>query len=297
MLVARTNALTFTSGTVEVTSAGGGGTDVAGFEPVVTQMSSSATPTTAHTGTTLQDSATLSGTSTLDGSGSITFNLYGPGDSACTTPIHTETVIDITSDGPWSTTTGYAPAVAGTYNWVASFTGDHSNGVGSTACGEEPVGGHQAQPDHVGVDNMQPVRGRYRVGAAPRLYSVANGKIKTVTPARFSYWAAFTSTGGTQTFSIDQFANETSRPFRFATGSPSTQRMLDRGRPDQSVRREGDGDVQRRHCRQRVLHRHELLDGTVVGEAKPGPSSRVRYLFRTPRLESGARPRQVADGG
>ena len=138
VLEIKTNATEYTSGTVEITN-GGNTVEEFGFVPVVTPVSSSATPTTGQVGTTLQDSATLSAAGTLDGSGSITWDLYGPGDSACTTPIHTETVSDITSAGPWSTTAGYVPTAPGTYNWVASFSGDLSNPPGSTYCGEEPV--------------------------------------------------------------------------------------------------------------------------------------------------------------
>lgn len=281
MLVARTNAFTFMSGTVEISSAGGGGTDVAGFEPVVTQMSSSATPTTAHTGTTLQDSATLSGTSTLDGSGAITFNLYGPGDSACTTPIHTETLIDITSDGPWSTTTGYAPAVAGTYNWVANFTGDHSNGVGSTVCGDEPV--LVTKPSQ--ITSASTTCSQFAGGTASTLahasYSVANGKIKTVTPSGFSYWAAVTSTGGTQTYHIDQFTNETSRPFLLGSGSrvltagcTSVAAVVSQSAGAVTVKFNGGSAGQTFFVDLNFSTAH------VVGESKPAPNATVRYLFK-----------------
>ena len=40
-----------------------------------------------------------------------------------------------------------------------------------------------------------------------------------MTPSGFSYWTAVTSTGGTQTYSLDQFTNETSRPFLLGTES------------------------------------------------------------------------------
>ncbi len=96
-------------------------------------------PNAGPTGTKLQDSATLSSTGTLEGTGSITFKLYAPGDTHCTTPIHTETVTGISSDGPFSTTTGYVAKSLGRYNWTASFSGDGNNSPASTACGAGPA--------------------------------------------------------------------------------------------------------------------------------------------------------------
>jgi hypothetical protein len=110
-------------------------------------ISTSVSQTTVALGSTLQDSATLSGTGTLDGTGSITFDLYGANDSTCSgPPVDTETVIDVTSDGPYVTTTGYTPDTTGTYQWVASFSGDGDDNAVSTACGDEPVTVNKATP-------------------------------------------------------------------------------------------------------------------------------------------------------
>ena len=139
VLEVQTNATYYTSGEIEITN-GGNTVEESGYAPVVTPVSSTANPTSATVGATLQDSATLAPAKTLDGSGSITWDLYGPGDTACaTSPDYIEKITDITSDGPYSTTTGYVATAPGTYNWVASFSGDGSNPPGSTYCGEEPV--------------------------------------------------------------------------------------------------------------------------------------------------------------
>ena len=110
-------------------------------------LTTTATPMAGPLGTTLQDSADLEGASNLDGSGSITFDLYGPGDTSCTgTVLDSETVGSISGDGAQGTTTGYAADAAGTYDWVASFSGDSNNAGVSTQCGDEPVVIAEASP-------------------------------------------------------------------------------------------------------------------------------------------------------
>lgn len=278
VLVVETNATTFTSGTL---SFNGGAATSAGFEPVVTQMSSAASPKSARTGTTLQDSATLAATHTLSGTGSITFNLYGPGDTACSTPIHTETVTSITSDGPWTTTTGYLAGSPGTYNWIASFSGDTNNEVGSTACGDEPVVVTR-------ISQITPAAvtcSQYAASTAPSMsqvfYSVHNGKIAAVAPHLFSYWAAVTSTGGTQTFTVDQFTNETSRPFRLAPGSSVfTAACSSMG----ALMTQSGGVVTVTFgggiAGTTFFIGLNFSTSNVVGESRPMPSSTVRYLFQ-----------------
>jgi hypothetical protein len=277
VLVVETNATTFTSGTLTYN---GGAATSAGFEPVVTQISSSASPTSAHTGTTLQDSATLAATHTLLGTGSITFNLYGPGDTACGTPIHTETVTGITSDGPWTTTTGYLAASPGTYNWIASFSGDTNNPPGSTACGDEPVVVtriNQITPASVTCS-------QYVASTAPSMsqvfYSLHNGKIAAVAPHLFSYWASVTSTGGTQTFKVDQFTDERSRPFRLSPGSSvftaacSSMGALVTQSGGVVTVKFGGGTAGTT-----FFIGLNFSTSNVVGESRPMPTSTVRYLF------------------
>jgi hypothetical protein len=102
---------------------------------------------TVAIGTTLQDSATLTGNATLDGTGSITFNLYGPGDPTCSsTLLDSETVADVSGTGPWSTTNGFEAIEPGTYNWTASFTGDGNNNAATEVCGAEQVTVGRATP-------------------------------------------------------------------------------------------------------------------------------------------------------
>jgi hypothetical protein len=282
VLVVQTNATRFTAGSVTVATSGGTA-KVAGFEPITTKVSSTANPSSAFVGTTLQDSATLSGTASLDGSGSVTFTLYGPGDPACTTPLDTETVTGVTTNGPFSTTTGYVATTAGTYNWVATFAGDTANQPGSTGCGAEPV-------QVAGRSEITPrsaTCAQFAGSTAPGLfklhYTVANQKIKTVTPTGFSYWDTVRSSGGTQTITIQQFVNETSRPFLLASGSSaytsgcsSVASLIHQSGGAVTVSFNGGtaGTI--------FYIGLNFSSSNVVGEHKPGPSTTVQYLFRSP---------------
>jgi hypothetical protein len=109
--------------------------------PSTPTISTTPSTTGTSTGATLQDQATLSNTGALDGTGSITFNLYGPTDpgDCSTTPVYTETVNGVASDGPFSTTTGYVATAAGTYNWTATYTGDGNDTAVNSSCGAEAV--------------------------------------------------------------------------------------------------------------------------------------------------------------
>jgi uncharacterized repeat protein (TIGR01451 family) len=87
--------------------------------PVLTTAASSG----VAIGGAISDSATLSGGSSP--TGTITFNLYGPSDPTCQTPITTSTVT-VNGNGPY-TSDQYTPTTPGTYQWVASYGGDAAN--------------------------------------------------------------------------------------------------------------------------------------------------------------------------
>ena len=75
--------------------------------------------------------------------GTITFTLYGPGDNTCSTAIYTEVVTvnagngDYTTDGDGLPAGGNIAMTAGTYQWIASYSGDADNlPAGPTACND-----------------------------------------------------------------------------------------------------------------------------------------------------------------
>ena len=81
---------------------------------------------------TLKDSATLAGG--FNPTGTITFTLYDPSNSV----IDTE-MVAVNGDGTYSTPTGAQATQAGTYQWVASYSGDPNNNPVASNKGDEPV--------------------------------------------------------------------------------------------------------------------------------------------------------------
>jgi hypothetical protein len=82
------------------------------------------------------DTATLDGG--FDPTGTITFNAYGPSDTAvCTlgSEVFTDTV-DVNGNGPY-TSGAFTPSAAGKYWWVASYSGDDNNDPASDSCGAQ----------------------------------------------------------------------------------------------------------------------------------------------------------------
>src|SRR5262249_45879572 len=66
--------------------------------------------------------------------GTITFQLYAPDG---TTIVDTETAT-VTGAGTYSTPTGYLPTTMGTYQWVATYSGDGNNISVASGFGDEP---------------------------------------------------------------------------------------------------------------------------------------------------------------
>jgi len=95
-------------------------------------------------GNTVSDSATLSNTAlepdgVTKAQGSITFKLFGPSASpSCTNTnlVFTSSPFAVNGDGPYGPTS-VTPTTAGTYYWIASYTGDLPNTKSATtACGD-----------------------------------------------------------------------------------------------------------------------------------------------------------------
>src|ERR1700676_2133752 len=101
---------------------------------VVTQ----ATPTVVTTasagvplGAAISDSATLGGG--VNPTGTITFTLFGPNNATCTgAPIFTSTV-PVAGNGSY-VSSSFVPTTAGTYRWIANYSGDANNTATANAC-------------------------------------------------------------------------------------------------------------------------------------------------------------------
>ena len=88
-------------------------------------------------GITIHDSAKVTGI--FQPTGTVTFTLYGPTDTTCTAaPLFTSTVA-LPADGTATSASFSGTKAAGTYNWVASYSGDASSAPSKSKCGAEPV--------------------------------------------------------------------------------------------------------------------------------------------------------------
>lgn len=85
-------------------------------------------------GSDITDEATVSGG--FHPTGTVTFNLYAPGDTECEVSLRTETVP--LSEGA-ATSAPFTTGVAGTYRWTATYNGDANNRPATSGCGEEEV--------------------------------------------------------------------------------------------------------------------------------------------------------------
>jgi uncharacterized repeat protein (TIGR01451 family) len=89
-------------------------------------------PDAATLGAPIADAATLAGGDAA--TGTISFDLYGPGDVSCATPI-TSSTAPVSGDGTYGSTPHTTTAI-GVYRWVVGYGGDGANGPAATACGD-----------------------------------------------------------------------------------------------------------------------------------------------------------------
>ncbi|HEY3662902.1 MAG TPA: Ig-like domain-containing protein, partial [Chthoniobacterales bacterium] len=84
-------------------------------------------------GGTISDTATVSGG--IAPGGSVTFNLYGPDDATCGTASIFSSTVAVAGDGSYSSAS-FTPSEAGTYRWVASYSGDANNAAVNGECND-----------------------------------------------------------------------------------------------------------------------------------------------------------------
>jgi len=106
--------------------------------PTLTATGSTTNLTLGATTVVLGSGARLMASAPLTGgyfeTGSLTFTLYDPSGKV----VDTETVA-VKGNRIYTTTNGYTPTAAGTYEWVASYTGDGNNNSASTQKGDAAV--------------------------------------------------------------------------------------------------------------------------------------------------------------
>ena len=93
---------------------------------VVTQASAS-----VEVGGDIHDTATLAGGSSP--TGTITFNLYGPNDTTCASAAIFTKSVTVNGNGHYDSPS-FTTVTAGTYRWIANYSGDANNNATQNAC-------------------------------------------------------------------------------------------------------------------------------------------------------------------
>lgn len=101
-------------------------------QPTIT---GTAVPASAEVGTVLKDRAVLSGVTTT-ATGTITYTIYGPDDSSCSQVAGSATAAVTAGTTTYEPTTGVVLNTAGTYRWVARYSGDGRNAGAATGCAD-----------------------------------------------------------------------------------------------------------------------------------------------------------------
>jgi len=96
----------------------------------VTTLVTQASPRGAA-GAPIGDTATLSGG--INPTGTITFALYGPDDATCSKPAIFTLSLAVNGNGTF-VAEGFKPTTAGTYGWIASYSGDAGNLATANTC-------------------------------------------------------------------------------------------------------------------------------------------------------------------
>ena len=107
--------------------------------PVTPGLTTQAGTSPVNLGQAVTDTASLTGTAKKPGSpvinpttaggnatGTITFQLYGPGIANCNTAVGAPSTVTVNGDGTYNATP-VTPATAGTYYWKATYNGDLPN--------------------------------------------------------------------------------------------------------------------------------------------------------------------------
>jgi sugar lactone lactonase YvrE len=85
-------------------------------------------------GGSISDTATLTGGS--HPTGTVTFNVYGPNDSSCSSTAAFTSTNSVDANGHASSN-NFTPTAQGTYRFTATYNGDSNNNSVSTNCGDE----------------------------------------------------------------------------------------------------------------------------------------------------------------
>lgn len=118
-----------------------GATTSCSSEPVTIGMDPSSMSTTASaggaTGTVIHDTATVTGGTNM--TGTVTFKLFAPSDATCSGAALFTSAVPLGANGMATSANFSATTTGGTYNWMASYSGDAHTAGSTSKCGSEPV--------------------------------------------------------------------------------------------------------------------------------------------------------------
>ncbi|HEU5002157.1 MAG TPA: hypothetical protein VFW71_05185 [Actinomycetota bacterium] len=109
-----------------------------GNEPVTVGQATPTLSTNATVsvtaGSAISDAAVLGGGSSP--TGAITFAAFGPNNNSCTgTAAYTSVSVTVTGDNTYHSSPAFVPTAPGTYQWVATYSGDVTNTMVTDPCG------------------------------------------------------------------------------------------------------------------------------------------------------------------
>ena len=97
--------------------------------PAITTTASGTVPV----GGQISDSANLTGG--FNPTGTITFKLYGPNDQTCSGAVAFSATVPVSANGQYQSG-NFTTTTAGTYRWIANYSGDANNAAASGACND-----------------------------------------------------------------------------------------------------------------------------------------------------------------
>src|SRR5262249_45424122 len=97
-------------------------------------------------GSPIHDKATVTGGT--NPTGTVTFQLFGPGDTTCAGPnlVSGPNFVNVPLSGLSATSGDFTTTAVGTYNWIATYNGDANNNPLSTNSGYQAVTVGPASP-------------------------------------------------------------------------------------------------------------------------------------------------------
>jgi hypothetical protein len=116
------------------------GAEAVVLSPTTPGIQTTASPTSGIVGAPIHDSASVTGGA--NPTGTVTFTLFGPGDSTCAGPNLVSGLAgfaNVPLSGGSATSGNFTTTAVGTYNWIATYNGDSNNNPVSSNCGDEAV--------------------------------------------------------------------------------------------------------------------------------------------------------------